>query len=70
MMKNAFYFTLKARFFLKMLKFLSWRFRHAEKRLDYTDKANFKIYDVTTWLTNNSNTTVVQYLKKQRQSGN
>ena len=31
MMKNAFYFTLKALFILKIFKFLSWLFRHVEK---------------------------------------
>ena len=31
MMKNAFYFILKARFVLKIFKFLSWLFGHAEK---------------------------------------
>ena len=33
-MKNAFYFTLKTLFILKMFKFLSQRFGHVEKRLD------------------------------------
>ena len=28
---------------------------------------NFEIYDVTTWLTNNFNTLIAQYLKKLRQ---
>ena len=32
--------------------------------LDYKDKVNFKIYDVTTWETNNCNTHIVQYLRK------
>ena len=31
MMKNAFYFIVKARFFLEIFKFLSWLFRHVEK---------------------------------------
>ena len=31
---------------------------------------NFKIYDVTTWLTNNCNTHIAQYLTKERQSDN
>ena len=31
MIKNAFYFMLKASFILKVFKFLSWRFGHAEK---------------------------------------
>ena len=39
-------------------------FGHAEKRLDEKDKVNFKIYDVTTWLTSNCNTYIDQYLKK------
>ena len=34
MMKNAFYFTLKALFILKIFKFLFWFFGHVEKRLD------------------------------------
>ena len=51
MMTNASYFTIKALFVLKIFIFLYWR-------------VNFKIYDVTTWLTNNCNTHIVQYLKK------
>ena len=31
MMKNAFYFYLKALFVLKILKFLPWPFGHVEK---------------------------------------
>ena len=34
MMKNAFYFTLKALFVLKIIKFLSWIFAHVGKGLD------------------------------------
>ena len=30
-MKNTFYFILKARFVLKIFKFLFWPFRHVEK---------------------------------------
>ena len=48
MMKKAFYFTLKALFDLKIFKFLSWLFSFVGKRLDYKDKVNFEIYDVTT----------------------
>ena len=33
-------------------------------------KVNFKIYDVTDWTTNNYNTHIAQYLKKQSQSDN
>ena len=50
MIKNAFYFILKALFFLKIFKFLSWIFGHVEKRAWLEDKVNFKIYDVTAWL--------------------
>ena len=38
--------------------------KRLEKRLDEKDKVNFKICDVTAWLTNNCNTLVAQYLKK------
>ena len=62
-MKNAFYFTLKALFILKVLKFLSSLFSHAEK-MTWLERFNFKIYDVTAWLTNNYNTHIAQYLKK------
>ena len=51
MMKNAFYFTLKSLFVLKIFKFLSWLFGHVEKLVDYKYKINFKVYDVTTWET-------------------
>ena len=34
MMKNDFYFILKAYFILKILKFLSWLFGDVEKQLD------------------------------------
>ena len=47
-----------------MFKYLSWFFGDVEKWLNYKDKVNFKIYDVTTWLTNNYNTHNAQYLKK------
>ena len=53
----AFYFILKAFFVLKIIEFLSWLFGHV-------DKVNFKIYDVTIWLTNNRNTHIAQYLRK------
>ena len=31
-------------------------FGHIEKQLDYNDMADFKIYNVTTWETNDCNT--------------
>ena len=64
MMKNAFYFTPKALFVLKIFKFLSRLFSHAAKWLDKKDKGNFKFYDVTAWLTNNPNTDIGQYFEK------
>ena len=56
MMKNPFYFTSKAFYVLKILKYLSRLFGHVPKRLDQKDKFNFKFYDVTAWLANNCNT--------------
>ena len=50
MMKNAFYFTSKALFVLKLFKCFSWLFGHVAKRLDKKDKVNFTFYDVATWL--------------------
>ena len=43
---------------------MSWTLGYVEKRLDWKDKVNFKIYFVTAWLTNNSNTHITQYLEK------
>ena len=34
------------------------------ERYGWKDKVSFIIYDVTTWLTNNYNTDIDQYLKK------
>ena len=52
MMKNAFYFILKALFVLEYFKYLSSLFGYVEKRLDQKDKIKFLIYEVTTWLIN------------------
>ena len=54
MMKNVFYFMLKALLFLEIYTFLSWLFGNVDKRLDKT--FNYKIHDVTDWTTNNYNT--------------
>ena len=64
LMKNNFFVTLKSLFVLKICKFLSWLFGHLRKRFDYWDQVNFKIYDATTWKTNNCNAHIGQYLKK------
>ena len=63
-MRNAFYFTSKALFGLKIFEFLSWFFGQVAKRLDKKDRVNFKFYDVTAGLTKNCNTHIVHYLKK------
>ena len=42
MMKNAFYFTLKALFVLEIFKFLSLHFSQVKNRLDLKAKVNFK----------------------------
>ena len=53
MVKNAFYFILKALFLLRVLNFLSWLFFQVEKAAWLEkDKVNFKVHNVTTWLTN------------------
>ena len=44
--KNVFYFMLKALFVLDILTFLSCFFGYIEKRLDKAATINFKIYDV------------------------
>ena len=63
MMKNAFYFILKLLFLLKIFEFLSWLFGHVENTAWLEkDKTDFKIYDVTAWLTNSYNTHIAQYL--------
>ena len=69
-MKNAFYFSSKALYVLKIFKFLPWLFGLVAKRPDKKDKVNFKISDVTAWLTNNRDKYIAQYFEKQRQSDN
>ena len=63
MMKNTFYFILKAIFVLKKFKFFEFLVT-LKKRLDHKDKVDFKTHDVTTWLTNNCNRHIAQYLTK------
>ena len=63
-MKNAFYFTSNTFSFCKISKWLPWLLAHVWKRFDYKKKVNFKIYDVTTLLTNGFNKRITQYLKK------
>ena len=53
MMKNAFYFILKAFCSLDNLSFCLDFLGMQKKRLDQKDKINFEIYDVTAWLAMN-----------------
>ena len=64
MVKNIFYFILRALFDLKMFKLLSWLFGDIGKTSFYEYKVNFKVYYVTTWLTSNYNTNIAQYCTK------
>ena len=64
LVKNAFHFILKALVIFKIFKFLSWLTGHVEKRLDWKDKVNFKIYDAKTWLINDYNAHIGQYPTK------
>ena len=64
MMKNVFYFILKALFVLKIFTFFVLILVMWKKRFDLKDKVNFKIYDVTTWFTNNYNKHIAQYHTK------
>ena len=57
MNKNAFNIILKI-----------WSGR--KKPFDQKDMVNFKIYDVTTWLTNSYNMHIGQYLTKKKQQNN
>ena len=63
-MKQAFYFTIKALFVLKILKVLSWLFGHVGKTAWLERYGLFETYDATTWLTRNYNTHIAQYLTK------
>ena len=68
-MKNGFYFTLKTLFVLKIFTCLNFLVIY-KKRLNQKTKVNFEIYDITTWLTNQCNTRIAQYLIKKRQLEN
>ena len=63
------FFILKALFVLKLFKFFSWFSGHVEKTARLESKVHSKIYDVTTWLINNYNTHIAQYLTKTAKYG-
>ena len=60
-MKNAFYFVLKALFVPEIFKILSRCFGPIFEKKAIV---SFKIYEVADWTRNNYNTHVVQYLRK------
>ena len=66
MTKNAFYFILKSLTVFNIFKFLPLLFWSCTK----TAKVNFNIYDVINWETNNYNTHIGQYLKREQESVN
>ena len=57
-----FYFMLNAFFVLEIFKLFPWLFGYAGERFDKKAKVNFKIYDVTDWITNNYDRHIAQYL--------
>ena len=63
-MKNAFYFILKALFILKIFKYLSRLFDPVGKTAWLKSKFNFTIRDVTLWFINNYNTHIAKNLTK------
>ena len=64
MMKNAFYFIIKAPFAIEIFTFLSELSGYVEKGLHKKTNINFKIYYVKERTTINYNTHIAQYLKK------
>ena len=65
MLKNTFYFILKALFVLEIFKFLFRTFGYVGKRLDKKAKVNFKIYDdIAKCITSNYDTNIARYPKK------
>ena len=68
--KNAFYLTLKTFFVFKIFTFLSWIFGYVVKTSSLERYDYFQNVNVTTWLTNNGNSYIAQYLKKYRQPDN
>ena len=67
--KNAFYFILKALFFLVIFSFLHQLFGYLEKQIDKKAMINFKIYDMADLRKNNYNTycRLYQEVKATRQ---
>ena len=64
MMKNPFYFILKAPFVLEIFTFLFRFCGYVEKELDKKTMINSKIYDFTNKTISNYNIHNTQYFKK------
>ena len=64
MVKNAFYFLIKASFVIEIFTSLSGLFGYEEKCLHKKADINFKIYYVKDRASNNYNIRIAQYLKK------
>ena len=64
--KKAFYFTLIVLFVPEIFKFLFTISGHVGKRLDKKAIVNFKMYDVTNWITSDYNTHVARYLRSHQ----
>ena len=70
MMKNAFYFILKAFFLFKIFKFFCLGVL-VMKKTDWLERnINFRIHNITTWLVNNCNTHISHYLTNEKQPDN
>ena len=63
-MNNAFISSQKLFPFLRYRHLCPISFVYIGKRLDKKVKVNFKIYDVTSWNTNNCSKHITRYLKK------
>ena len=59
-----FLFHLKSTFCFWDISIFFRNFGHVGKQFDEKAKANFKIHDITHWITNNYNTRIAQHLKK------
>ena len=68
--EKLFFFHVKISFRSQDINFCSDIYGYERKQLIKKPKINFKIYYLTHWETNNCNTHIVQYLKKQGQLGN
>ena len=57
-------FNLESYFRPQDIQIFVFNFWSCRKQFDLKDWVNFKIYDVTTWETNNCDKHIIQYLEK------